>query len=194
MKKTVFPLLFIILLAACSKDEPVAPKLEVAVKQIEIAHEGGNKEININSNLSWSAASSNTEWVTIAPASGSNDGTIKVTIAPNPTLEEREATITIKSEGFERTITVTQDPSPLKDLLTNTKWELISQGSGDPNYDDLIGALIEFKNNTDAVANLNIEVEDVGIIEKIEGKWKVDGKKITINGDFGGIPATLLLM
>ncbi|GHT40621.1 hypothetical protein AGMMS49965_09170 [Bacteroidia bacterium] len=66
--------------------------------------------IAVASNGSWKATvSSESEWCTISPATGTGDGTITVNVAKNGAITTRSATITVILGSFpEQVITVTQ--------------------------------------------------------------------------------------
>ncbi len=63
---------------------------------------------NITSNVSWTV-SDNQSWLTVNPASGSNNGTVTVTAQQNTSTASRSATVTISGTGVSsKTVTVTQ--------------------------------------------------------------------------------------
>lgn len=193
MKKLLFSMSLLVILAACGKDEPPTPALQVSPGQIEMESTGGDRDVNVTSNVSWTVSSGATDWCTVSPASGSNNGSFKVTVKPNTTLSARETEITVKGESLEKKITVSQDPASKEQLLTGSSWEMTSQGSGDPNYNDLVGTVIEFKADKKAVATMNLVLpDDLGTVERIEGTWSMSGETFTIKGDLiPGLPAQL---
>lgn len=175
---------------ACSKDEtPSVPALDVNVKQIEVEAEGKTVDVSVSSNVSWSVSSSASAWCTVSPQSGSDNGSFHVKIEPNPTLSSRDAKITIKGEGLEKTINVEQEAASKEDLLSGSTWEMISQGSGDENYNDLVGTIIELKADKSTVATMNLEIEEGVFLDKIEGTWSISGDVISIEGEFIGMDA-----
>ncbi|MBQ6276569.1 MAG: S8 family serine peptidase [Bacteroidales bacterium] len=68
---------------------------------------GESKTVTVTSNTSWTATSSAT-WLTVSPASGSNNGTITAVASANTSSSQRTATITISGSGITRTVSVTQ--------------------------------------------------------------------------------------
>ncbi|MBR3799014.1 MAG: C10 family peptidase [Bacteroidales bacterium] len=68
---------------------------------------GESKTVTVTSNTSWTATSS-ANWLTVSPASGSNNGTITAVAAANTSSSQRTATITVSGSGITRTISVTQ--------------------------------------------------------------------------------------
>lgn len=193
MKKLLFSMTLLVILAACGKEEAPTPALEVSPRQIEMESEGGDKDVNVTANVNWTVSSAASGWCTVSPASGVNNGSFKVTVKANTTLSPRETTITVKSENLEKTITVTQDAASKEELLTGSTWEMTSQGSGDSNYNDLVGTTIEFKADKKAVAHLSLVLpDDLGTVEKIEGTWSLNGETFSIDGDLiPGMPVKL---
>ncbi|MBR5982408.1 MAG: C10 family peptidase [Bacteroidales bacterium] len=72
--------------------------LTVSPSSLVYAAEGGSQTANVTSNVSWTATSS-ASWLTVSPASGSNNGTITIVAAPNTTNAQRTATITVSGQG-----------------------------------------------------------------------------------------------
>ncbi len=183
MKNLLFSMSLLVILAACSKDESPTPALQVSPGQIEMESTGGDKDVNVTANINWTV-SSGSNWCTVTPASGSNNGSFKVTVKPNTTLNARETKITVKAENLVKEITVSQDPASKEQLLTGSTWEMTSQGSGDPNYNDLVGTEIEFKADKKAVAKMNLVLpDDMGTVTRIDGTWSLSGETFTIEGD-----------
>lgn len=69
---------------------------------------GGSFDINVSSDVSWTAKSNDTEWLTVSPMSGSGNRTLIVKAAENTTLDERKATITVTGDGIDRKVKVSQ--------------------------------------------------------------------------------------
>lgn len=183
MKKLLFSMSLLVILAACGKEEPSTPALQVSPGQIEMESAGGDKDVNVTANINWAVSSAASDWCTVSPASGTGNGSFKVTVKANTTLSARETEITVKGENLEKKITVTQDAASKEELLTGSTWEMTSQGSGDPNYDDLVGTVIEFKADKKAVATLQLDLGDLGTVERIEGTWSLNGETFIIEGD-----------
>jgi hypothetical protein len=82
--------------------------LTVSATSLSFAIAGGQEIFNITSNTTWTISSSET-WFSVSPTSGSNNGTITVTVSPNTTTNQRTATIiVIGSDMTPHTISVTQ--------------------------------------------------------------------------------------
>ncbi|MBK6283475.1 MAG: BACON domain-containing protein [Draconibacterium sp.] len=100
------------------------PTLNVSPSGISLEQESGsNGTFNITSNTSWSI-SDDSDWLSVSPVSGSNNGTITVTAnSANAGIVSRIATVTITGTGVaERIVTVTQSASPVaSNTLGNTE-------------------------------------------------------------------------
>ncbi len=84
------------------------PLLTVSPQTLTIASAGqSNISIAITSNVAWTA-NSNQAWASVTPQSGSNNGTVALNVALNPTTAQRSASITISGGGITRTVTITQ--------------------------------------------------------------------------------------
>ena len=77
-----------------------SPYLSVSPSTVSIPAAGGESEINISGNVEWTAVSSNPDF-TITPASGTGNGTIKVSAAANSTDQVKTATITVSTSSAE---------------------------------------------------------------------------------------------
>jgi hypothetical protein len=86
--------------------------LTVSPTELSFAQNGGSENVSITSNTNWTVSSS-VSWCTVSPTSGSNNGTITVTVNANDTTSERSATITVKdtNSNVTREIVVTQAKS-----------------------------------------------------------------------------------
>jgi hypothetical protein len=84
------------------------PLLTVSPQTLSIAASGlNNISLTVTGNVAWTA-SSNQSWATITPQSGSNNGTVTLNVALNPTAAQRTASITISGGGITRTVAITQ--------------------------------------------------------------------------------------
>lgn len=63
----------------------------------------GSVDISVAAGVSWSAAS-NSDWISVTPASGISSGSVSYTVGPNPGVTTRSGSITIAGQTF----TVTQ--------------------------------------------------------------------------------------
>lgn len=69
---------------------------------------GGSQSINVSSNVDWEATADQ-DWITLSPTSGSNNGTVEITLSPNTSGVERSGTVTVAGMGLARTINIEQE-------------------------------------------------------------------------------------
>ena len=86
----------------------VAATLTLDASSLEFASGSGSKMFRISSNTAW-AISSNQNWCSVSPTSGSGDGSVTVSVDENTSTSSRTATITIESATITRTLSVTQN-------------------------------------------------------------------------------------
>ncbi|MDR3269429.1 MAG: BACON domain-containing protein [Tannerella sp.] len=98
--------LFVLETTPDDDDPAVADVLTVSEPTLTFTASGGSLSIAVTANVNWTAVSSDA-WVTVSPASGSNNGTVSVTAAAN-TGDTRTATITLTGSDITRTVAVTQ--------------------------------------------------------------------------------------
>ena len=92
----------------CAQSYASSNTLSVSPSSLNYTAKGGSKTVTVTSNTSWTATSS-ANWLTISPASGSNNGTITAVATANTSSSQRTATITISGNGVSaRTVSVTQ--------------------------------------------------------------------------------------
>ena len=88
---------------------PLAPTLSVAPTAItNVAAAGESKTLTVTSNVAWTVAS-NQPWATLSTSSGTNNGTVNVTLAQNTGIAPRAVTLTFTAGSLTRTVTITQD-------------------------------------------------------------------------------------
>jgi len=96
--------------------------LAVSPERLEFPNSGGQREVAISSNTSWSVETPSANWLSASPASGANNGSVSLTCAPNLSTERRTAEIRISgNEVGTRTITVAQE-GVLFDVSGDTLW------------------------------------------------------------------------
>lgn len=86
-----------------------ASSLTVSKTSFSFTDKGGSDSFAIMSNTTWTVSSDQT-WCTVSPTSGSNNGTVTLTVAANSTYNDRTAIITVKGGigSTSKTIRVTQ--------------------------------------------------------------------------------------
>ena len=84
--------------------------LALSKNTLDFQYAGGTQTFAVTSNASaWNVTFGNASWLTVTPASGSNDGTVTVVAAANTVTAAREATITVSATGTtSQTVKVTQ--------------------------------------------------------------------------------------
>jgi hypothetical protein len=70
---------------------------------------GESKTTTVTSNVSWTASVDDSSWVTIDNTSGTDSGSITITVDANPDYASRTATLTVVGGSLTRTLTITQD-------------------------------------------------------------------------------------
>ena len=87
------------------------PSLEVSKTSLSFGYSAQTGSFNIASNVSWTVSRGSASWITVSPASGSNNAEITVSVTAN-TGSARTGTITVTGGGFTRTISVAQSGPP----------------------------------------------------------------------------------
>jgi hypothetical protein len=81
--------------------------LSLSANRLDYKISAGNKSVTVTSNSSWTVSDDAT-WITVTPASGSNNGSLTVSVTAN-TVAERRGTVTVSCGGVTKTITVIQE-------------------------------------------------------------------------------------
>ena len=127
MKKVVFAILGVLLFFSCERepakiDQPTSKDLVelFSASAMAVDAEGGSVTISFTASSDWTVSPSNdrASWLSIDPSSGpAGSATVKVTVDPNETPDERSATLRVKSGSATASVTITQKQ---KDALTMT--------------------------------------------------------------------------
>ena len=80
--------------------------LTVSTDNVSFSSAAGSQNVSITSNVSWTVTDNQT-WITVSPASGSNNANIAVSVTAN-TGTARTGTVTVTGGGITRTIAVSQ--------------------------------------------------------------------------------------
>jgi endoglucanase len=86
------------------------PSLTLDVDRLQFDQPGGSAQVNVTSNLSWTA-SDDQNWITVIPAAGSGDGTFRIVAEVNPGLP-RLGTVTVTAMSITREVSVLQAGDP----------------------------------------------------------------------------------
>jgi hypothetical protein len=91
--------------------QPGDALLSVSSSQLEISKEEASTATSlVTSNTSWTA-SSNDDWLTVSPVSGTGNATLTFTTKQNTAVTQRTATVTLAATGTNTvSITITQQP------------------------------------------------------------------------------------
>ncbi len=83
---------------ACEEPNEVVgdPTVEVSTKSLNFTNEEGSQEVEITCNVDWTATV-DADWITVAPAAGSKNGTITVAVSANETGAIRTATVRVSA-------------------------------------------------------------------------------------------------
>jgi mannan endo-1,4-beta-mannosidase len=81
--------------------------LTVAPAALNVASGASSQAIQVTANVSWTVTD-NQSWISIAPASGTNNGSFSVSITANTGAASRSGTVTVAGGGLARNISVTQ--------------------------------------------------------------------------------------
>lgn len=176
MKKIMFMFSILLAVVACSKDEVVTkPKIDVSTPSIEVYSDAATNEVTVTSNQKWTVSSSAAEWCIVTPASGANNGIIKVEVKANESIIEREASITIKGGELEKVVTVKQKAVSREAFLSGTEWRIVSQ-DGEDRFDVIEGAAIHLNaDKTALIDEMTITIQEgAPEINEIAGVWSIN--------------------
>ena len=107
----VFSFLFFAVLFACSTSDPIVeetiPESLSVPSSLAFSADQSSQLVNINANVSWQINNSS-NWITVNPSSGSNNGIITVAVSANVDPTERIGDLTIRGGQLSRTLQITQ--------------------------------------------------------------------------------------
>ncbi len=92
---------------AVTQAAPTANNLTVSVTTASLAAAASSSTFTITSNVSWTVTDNQT-WLTVSPASGSNNATVTISATANTAAASRTGTVTVTGGSLTRTIAVTQ--------------------------------------------------------------------------------------
>lgn len=102
----------------------IAPVLTVTPTTLTAPAAGlSNAPITVTANVAWTV-SSNQAWVTVSQQSGSNNGTILLTVGANASTTQRTATVTISGGGISRTVTIVQAGAVVANVLNTNIFQI----------------------------------------------------------------------
>jgi sulfatase modifying factor 1 len=86
---------------------PPDPALNVSPSELDFTYGAGNESLSVSSNVSWTA-SDDSSWISVSPTSGSNNGSVTVTVQANSSTSPRNGTVTISGGGIRDTVIINQ--------------------------------------------------------------------------------------
>jgi len=116
MKKIIAILMCAGAIAACSKTNNEASKLEVGATEITVPAKANVAQVNVSSDASWTAELSE-KWVVASKLSGTGDDVIKLAVMANTDYSSRQATLTLKAGALTKTVNIIQ--SQLDGIIIN---------------------------------------------------------------------------
>ena len=150
--------------------------------------------VEITSNVTWDVINPCTDWLSVGPINGENDGVLSVNCGENYSQDPRSCTITVESENISRIFTVEQKGFPWIGLdiydttvtsqagtievtvSSNTSWDVSPQAycewvSVEPVHGEYNGTFtIIYGENTDATercCTMYVYYEAVGLSEYV---------------------------
>jgi uncharacterized protein (TIGR02145 family) len=91
------------------------PSLNLSHRELDFTFESGKKTIELTSNTDWTGTS-DSDWVTLSPASGNGSRSVIVTTKANEGPVSRTAVLKFNVQDIEKTVTVTQAAMPSVDI------------------------------------------------------------------------------
>jgi xyloglucan-specific exo-beta-1,4-glucanase len=85
----------------------VVPTLTVSPSTMSFTSAASSQNVSVTSNTSWTVTDNQT-WITSSVASGSNNGTIGISVVANTTTASRTGTVTITGGGLTQMVSITQ--------------------------------------------------------------------------------------
>jgi alpha-tubulin suppressor-like RCC1 family protein len=86
-----------------------ATNLSASPASINILETAGSTTLSVTGNcLGWTISGA-PQWLTVSPASGSNNATVTLTYTQNPSADMRTATLTLTGCGLSQTVTIVQN-------------------------------------------------------------------------------------
>lgn len=117
-KALYFPLACLLLLAACSKQNPIPalPEVSIDLPEITLTDQNASQEIRFSTTAPWSlettessSSKAGATWVSVSPTRGeAGNYTLTVTIQDNESYDDRSAVIRITTGGLIKEIPVIQ--------------------------------------------------------------------------------------
>lgn len=125
-KKLLFLFSFFLVILSCQKDEE--PSITINGTEIAVAGTGGRQSISFESNMDWTAKSSES-WCKLSPAYGNASiKSITAILDPNDIYDDRSTTVTIMSGGVSKSVTIKQSAKS-GILVSSDKFNLTNEAA-----------------------------------------------------------------
>lgn len=95
-----------LLVFSCQKT-PKVTELSVSTKSVSFTAEAGEETVTVTSNEAWTVTCP-ADWITVSPASGTENGSFKISAKANETFEVRSADVTVTAKDKSQLIKVNQ--------------------------------------------------------------------------------------
>lgn len=91
--------------------------LNVSPTTLSFSNEGGNQEVAIECDEAWTV-NFNSDWATVSALSGSGNGTLTITVDPNPLQQTRSLRFYVNSGSLGQSVVVDQEPGTIVPYAT----------------------------------------------------------------------------
>lgn len=98
--------------ARVTTDGGTQNNLTINLSSLSFSSASGTNSIAVTSNVSWTATDDRS-WLSVSPGSGSNNGSVAVSVTANTGSSSRSGTVTVSGGGITRTISVSQSGTSL---------------------------------------------------------------------------------
>lgn len=85
----------------------ILPELNISTTAVDFERAGGDKTINISSNINW-IITSDQAWVSASPVGGSGNSSVQIRCNANQNITSRMAVITVAGGGLNKTVNIMQ--------------------------------------------------------------------------------------
>ena len=130
--KIVFGCMLCLLAVACSEDDKKSSGFSVDKEVLALGAEGGKEFINVNSDCSWTATSSE-PWITVSPANGVGNAVCEIVVDSSLVNDLRTATVRF-TPGVLPAKVITVNQTGFDKVIVPAKEEIVIESSA--NYDD----------------------------------------------------------
>lgn len=130
--KIVFGCMLCLLAVACSEDDKKSSGFSVDKEVLTLGAEGGKDFINVSSDCSWTATSSE-PWITVSPANGVGNAVCEIVVDSSLVNDLRTATVRF-TPGVLPAKVITVNQTGFDKVIVPAKEEILIESSA--NYDD----------------------------------------------------------